>query len=376
MVTKALAANKVTFNDFKTNPLYYMEVSNTYERSIINKYGRGEQFTWYGTPTTLKDMIKSYPRVEYAEKLLNKLPQLKNKDDDSDNEEEMGGNYINYFVISVNSDTPDIHTDPDEPATPAKQGVKRKSAQDQQKIDKAKKQLVEPSTSQGATKSKKGGPKQKSSTKEATRLKDKVQSVQENTPTTTGGQQIQTEQGNDHNERGSLVGEAGNRKIQKSAHKFGIVKVSNMSRSILIAFASQESAQKFEDIVECVYGQTSYEIMGFKTILIDDLKVEHTFYWVCLKLGFNMGYATMKTKFGKAIMRSKYILLRNIPENFESHGNEIKEKLKITLQTLFENDAGLTTFAELLELEAQRKQYNNNGGSSQPPAKRSRISYD
>lgn len=172
-------------------------------------------------------------------------------------------------------------------------------------------------------------------------------------------QQIQTPAGNGPNERGSLVGESGNRKIQKrSGPRFGIVEVSsnNMSRTFLIGYSKVEDAKLFCDIIDIHYGHTKMQVNTMKTILTDEHKIEHTFYWVLCKLGFNMALQSLKEKCGNALLKCKYFLFRNITENIETD-EEVIKSLKFVLQTLYENNAGFTTLPDLLEKEQKRKDY-------------------
>lgn len=186
-------------------------------------------------------------------------------------------------------------------------------------------------------------------------------------------QQIQTAKGNDHNERGSLVGEAGNRKVQKPAGKhFGEIQVnSNMSRTLVFAFAAESIAKEFVQLVDILYGHTKLQLTTFKLELFDNNKFGHLYFWVVLKLGFNMGYESMIKKFGLPLTKTKYVLIRNIPENIEEDEQSIIH-LKEILQILFTNRAGLTTMEELLEAEKKQKEYRENASTS----KKRKLNFD
>lgn len=188
-------------------------------------------------------------------------------------------------------------------------------------------------------------------------------------------QQIQTTSGNDLNERGSLIGESGNRKLSKRRGPvFGIVEVSNipsiMSRVLVFAFTKKEYAENLIQVVEALYGHTKMQVTGFKHALNDDNNVEHLFYWVLLKLGFNLNYESIKSKFGKAAEKSKWLIIRNIQGDIES--DEEINNLKNILQILYTNNAGLTTLEELVAKETSRKEYHDNFQAS----KKRKINFD
>lgn len=193
-----------------------------------------------------------------------------------------------------------------------------------------------------------------------------------------GGQQLQTESGNDTNERGSLVGEAGNKKIQKKQYKWGKLAVSTMSRTLLLAFTTTDAAEEFQAIVEFTYGHTRLQMIGFKTELEGTLKETHTFFWIALKLGFTMAYSSMGHKFGESIRKSKYCMVRSINENLEDLDDGILDQLKKGLQLCFKNKAGFSTFDELLIQEQNRSdwQKNNGAGTSAAVSKKRKLNFD
>lgn len=181
-------------------------------------------------------------------------------------------------------------------------------------------------------------------------------------------QQIQTEAGNDINERGTLVGESGNRKVQKEIH-WNKQKVSDMSKAFVIGFTKKETPAILAELVDIHYGHTKYQLNSFMLSVKDGQMIEHTFYWIVLKLGFNMSMETLASKFGKPIQAAKYFINRNIDGNIEED-EELITRLKHSLQVMFENDAGMTSFADLLEVEKKRKAYQANSNSGEPSKKR------
>lgn len=170
-------------------------------------------------------------------------------------------------------------------------------------------------------------------------------------------QQVPTAAGNDLNERGSIVGESGNKKVQKAAYKFGVLKVSNMSKTFLIAYSSVEFAEAFNTILNIHYGHTKIQSCGMRTTLKDDKGFEHTYFWILVKLGFNISFNSLKQKFGNSITRSKYFLVRNISDDINEMSEDALNELKSNIQLLYINNAGFSTFDELLEQETKRFEY-------------------
>lgn len=148
-----------------------------------------------------------------------------------------------------------------------------------------------------------------------------------------------------------------------------------MSRTFLIAFPKKEQAETFLKVVEIHYAHCKkMELLAFKQKLLDSSKIEHTFYWVCCKLGFNMGIENFSKKMGKTLDHCKFFMLRTIPENIEED-EEVLNSLKSILQTLYENESGFTTLEDLINNEHARSQYNNNNNEGSATKKR-KINFD
>lgn len=167
-------------------------------------------------------------------------------------------------------------------------------------------------------------------------------------------QQVQNPSGNDHNERGTLVGEAGNRKIQKKQVHWGKIQVSNMTSSnrlFLIGYTTEKGCLDFIGLLDFIYENAETYLL--KTECPDIDKEIITTYWVILNLGFNIGYKTLKEKFGKSILDSVYLIQKNtnIPWGEE---DTLIEYLKNGLTKCFANNSNLTTFNDLLEKEQNR----------------------
>lgn len=145
-----------------------------------------------------------------------------------------------------------------------------------------------------------------------------------------------------------------------------------MSKTCLIAFSSEEKADEFTAVLDFHYGHTRIQTCGMLTDLEDSNKFQHTYYWVLVKLGFNMSYMSMKSKFGKTITESKYFLTRSISHDLENEKEEFLPQLKSNLQLLFKNDAGFTTFNTLLEQETKRHEFKQ----EQHVSKKRKHTYD
>ena len=168
--------------------------------------------------------------------------------------------------------------------------------------------------------------------------------------------QVQTPEGNALNERGSIAGEAGNRKIQKEAITYGVIDVSTMSANKinLFGFVNEEQQQDLSQTIEVIYPNAN--LLLFKTKLLNHLKMEVETYWVLTSLGFNMRYETMAMKFGESIKKAQYIFQKNMECNWENP-KEIRDGILPLLTICFKNNANLMTFQEACEREANSSRF-------------------
>lgn len=167
---------------------------------------------------------------------------------------------------------------------------------------------------------------------------------------------MQQPKGNDHNERGTLVGESGNRKIQKKQTHWGLIQVSSMSvssRIFLIGYSTEAACLEFCRLLDFIY--ESAETILLKTQCLDVDQEEITVYWVILKLGFNIGFQTIADKFGVAITKSIYFIPKTLSIPF-SDEESVCQYLKSGLEICFKHNSNLTTLSELIEKEQKRPQ--------------------
>lgn len=151
-----------------------------------------------------------------------------------------------------------------------------------------------------------------------------------------------------------------------------------MSRTLLLAFTTKDAAEEFQSVVEFTYGHTRLQMIGFKTELEGALKEIHTFYWIALKLGFNMAYSSMSNKFGESIRKCKYCMVRSINENLEDLEDVVLDQLKKGLQLCYKNKAGFSTFDELLTQEQNRSDWQKSygAGTSAAASKKRKLNFD
>lgn len=395
-VSRTLTKNNYSFKDFVKNPFYLMSIDPKYERYLVNKYSHDETFQWYNVDNCqISKFAQTFPNHQYVESFLERYPQY--KDHAMDSEEDEGNKYF-LFVIDYSSP---VRLDQPGPSHENTQRQPKKTGAASQPSDEkregVKRRIDEPSQS-GSSVSKKsakniGRSKNGPSTVKPTAKFGNARGISERTkssrvathqtdPEKQGEvdqeQQIQTIAGNDHNERGSIVGESGNRKIQKKQGPvFGTIEVScniNMSNALVLAFTNKEPAEQVAKVIDALYGHTRYEIKVKRHSLKDKVGVDHEFYWVLVKFGFNMSVSSMVEKFGVNFKRAKYCLLRPLKRvDDEDDDTESPDVVRLfqTLQILYENEAGLTTIDSLLAAEQRRRDYN----ASQTSKKR-KLTYD
>lgn len=93
-VNRSLANHGYTFKQFVENPLYLMSIDPNYEKLILSKYSKNNNFQWYNKPVRLSELIDSFPDQNYAERLKKLHPELEDHMDD-DHE----GNINIFFFV-------------------------------------------------------------------------------------------------------------------------------------------------------------------------------------------------------------------------------------------------------------------------------------
>lgn len=184
-------------------------------------------------------------------------------------------------------------------------------------------------------------------------------------------QQVDTPQGTNLNEKGSLAGEAGNRKIQKPQLSIGKVQVSEMSSSkmnnmLCIAFEDLELAKLFSDLLDGTWRTVDYNCFNMK---INDKLI----YWVLVNLTFNVKYSTLETKFGKCMRNSKYCFNKKIkPQEWSENFDTIEQNFNTLINNQIKAEVSISTFDSCLEDEIKQSQYysKSQGTSEQNSKKR------
>lgn len=179
-------------------------------------------------------------------------------------------------------------------------------------------------------------------------------------------QQIQSNKGNLPNEKGSVQGEAGSRKVQKPLYHFGYIKV-NMSdnknfklnnKFFCFLFECKERASKSSELMQITY--PSGEINGFKFTYSDKHEEEDLVYFVIIwRLPFNIGMSKIAEKLGNKILCVKVVTLIIMPNDLETR--DLKTIVTSRLNCMLENDVRILSVADEVNSEQERKKnYSNN----------------
>ena len=178
--------------------------------------------------------------------------------------------------------------------------------------------------------------------------------------------QVDTPSGPFHNTKGSVPGEAGNRKIQKPELRWGIIAVSTMSlyTVYIFGFTSHEHLTNYLDLLDFHYSKS--ETIIFKTKMENHLKVLVEAHWCITKFGFNISYKTLGDKFGEILtIHAKYAMTKSISNNWNDEKG-IKEYFNKGLSICFKNNANLMSFEDCIAREIQRKNYTASTSTYKP----------
>ena len=172
-------------------------------------------------------------------------------------------------------------------------------------------------------------------------------------------QQVDTSKGPAPNTQGSLPGEAGNRQIQKQAVKFGVLKVSDMSRKLnnilCLAYADKKQVNLFCDLIDAEWSQVSYTCTE-----VDNKHIDNPFkklYFVLCNLTFSVNMSTLVTRFGKCITQSVYCYFRKATQDEWDNEDNFIALFKQHLANQLEADVTIPTYIQGLEAEEKRKAY-------------------
>lgn len=175
--------------------------------------------------------------------------------------------------------------------------------------------------------------------------------------------QIDAPEGTQINEKGSLPGEAGNRKIQKQAGPvFGLLKVSEMSKLnniVCVAYNDVKMAKLFCSLIDGEWTNVSYICFEFDHAQIKCNPFKKL-YFVLVNLTFNIRISTLGTKFGKCITNSVYCYIRRSSQEDWDNEEEFENTFKAHLSNQLEAEISIKTYQSCLEEEEARKAYTAN----------------
>lgn len=181
-------------------------------------------------------------------------------------------------------------------------------------------------------------------------------------------QQVDTPAGPDHNTKGTLQGESGNRKIQKPQIRYGVIQVNiDMSeQSYIFLFEEKDQADNCCDVFEMHWSNCK--------ILCTTINIEKhsdkTYCLVVIQLGFKINWSTLLDKIGSKIIKDIYYFQRQVIREDFSNSEIFLDIVKKNLNVCFRNNVvSLDIIKEAeKELAFRAKQVT----SSEPTPKRAR----
>lgn len=177
--------------------------------------------------------------------------------------------------------------------------------------------------------------------------------------------QIESPQGNLTNQKGSVQGESGSRKLQQpQLDRFGIVAVSSLIKEIIqygmgklyvFLFREKDQANNTLDLLDFLWQnikshcyEKEYAIDGDKELL----------YIVIFQLDFNIGWSTLKSKMPKIFNDVSY-WITNSYDISNKNDDIIEEYIDKFLTCMLKNEVKSLNIDDLIEQENKRKDYNS-----------------
>lgn len=386
LLSKTLKKYNLTINDYKKNPYVLFERDAGFRQYVYNKFSPPGDFTWFGKSMHWLELIKDFDEdLLYTE----------------DTTGTWSSSFSNYFHSIKTADTLQSKKQKTEhissDAKDSQPSTSKREPESELNNPSSKKQMLDESrvTNKGGidiTNNKRPSesadnpnPAKKSSTTnvankslkaQASRpsTDDKLQTVgnipggtsevnQQQQENTNNDFQIQTNRGNDHNQRGTLQGEAGNLKVQKALEKYGIVKVNmshfeNNSRNnkiFIFKVDSSTDANKLMRLLNETY--TSGQIFSTTIEICTDSATNTLtkFYLIGWKLYFNLGFTKLYSQLGRNHGKT-VVYLRELGNINIEEEEEVHKLMCTSFQTRFENDTQLLTLAEHVEVENKKRE--------------------
>lgn len=186
-------------------------------------------------------------------------------------------------------------------------------------------------------------------------------------------QQIQTDTGNAPNQRGTVQGEAGSLKVQKTLLKYGISKVNHtllnkMNNSNKVFIFIVEDKALANDLLELMEETYDNAITYVVNTANEDKKYLDVFkthkYIIGWRLNFNVGYPRLLEQLG-----TRYSHLITFTKNL-ADDEEIEKNILTSVLVRFKNNTQLLTLSELVDQAQENyKKYNNNSNANRKKAR-------
>lgn len=261
---------------------------------------------------------------------------------------------------SANPKTNVSKSDESKPSTSEGQSVARPSstATSSAKETPKKRQRINPQSS---------APQKSTSTN--TRDPNQVEQVKKNLsqqPTTTSlaqpiegstAQQVETSRGPEHNTKGTLQGESGNRKIQKPQKRYGIIKVIMADHTYIFLFNDKDATENCSDIFEMSWPSTKI----FCTSINIKIAEKEDHYFLCaIQLGFRINWSTLYKRIGSKVFDDCTYLQRQIIKENMDNIDDFKLKIQGNLNVCFRNNIPSINITDEIEKETTFKTKQNN----------------
>lgn len=181
-------------------------------------------------------------------------------------------------------------------------------------------------------------------------------------------QQIQTNKGNAPNQRGTVQGEAGSLKVQKTLLKYGISKVNhtllkNMNNSNKVFIFVVEEKSLANDLLELMEETYDNSITYVVNTANEDKKYLDVFqthkYIIGWRLNFNVGFPRLLEQLG-----SRYAHLITFAKNL-TDDEDIEKNILTSVLVRYKNNTQLLTLSELVDQAQENyKKYNSNSNAN------------
>lgn len=175
--------------------------------------------------------------------------------------------------------------------------------------------------------------------------------------------QIDNPAGPDHNTKGSVQGEAGNRKIQRTIGSVREPLRVNMVRQFILCFESKHKQEVNDFIALLDVYWTNVKMTSFKwngelcigknenfNVKVDD------YFVLCFKLDFKINYATLASKFSKGFEAVAWWEIIN-EHRFNLDDTNIDNELKAYLTLLSRNGSMGRNIDNEIQIEQTRREY-------------------